>query len=87
MWRWGGSALTDQRVTHFWDEQRIVGRWYSVNGTSEEKEAGIVWDAYYLYGPDAEWTSQPPPLLSSGGTVREKYEEIERQLTPLLTRK
>ena len=84
MWRWSGNILTDQRATHFWDEQKIVGHWYAAHGSAEEKEAGIIWDAYYLYGPEAEWTGKPEPLLGSGGTVREKYAELEQKLAPIL---
>jgi hypothetical protein len=83
MWRWGGSTLTDSRVAHFWDQQKLVGRWFAEHENPGEAN-GIVWDAYYLFGPDAQWDFEPKPLTSSGGTVREKYDELNQKLVPLL---
>jgi len=59
-------VLNDRRVTNYYDPSRVVGSWFAdhVDGGG-----GIVWDAYYLYGPDASWTAQPDPLISSGGSV------------------
>ena len=59
-------VLNDRRVTNFYDPKRVAGSWY---GEHAEGGAGIVWDAYYLYGADATWTAMPGPLLSSGGSV------------------
>lgn len=61
------KVLNDQRVTNYYDSNRVVGSWFAehVNGDGN----GIVWDAYFLYGADAAWTDAPGPLLSSGGTV------------------
>jgi hypothetical protein len=30
--RWDGDGVTDPRVRHFWDEQKVVGNWYSAKG-------------------------------------------------------
>jgi len=59
-------VLNDRRVTNYYDPSRVVGSWFAdhVDGGG-----GIVRDAYYLYGPDASWTAQPDPLISSGGSV------------------
>jgi hypothetical protein len=57
--------LNDPRVTNFYDPKRIVGAWYA----RQLGEEGIVWDAYFLSGPDAAWSTRPGPLLSSGRTV------------------
>lgn len=84
MWRWGGSTLTDGRVAHFWDEQKVVGRWFANQVSPDDADGGIVWDAYYLYGPEAEWASTPPPLIAGGGTVRGKFGELNEKLVPLL---
>ena len=58
--------LTDKRVTNYWDPSRSVSSWYSQHVTNDP---GITWDSYFLYGPDATWTAQPPPLVSTGSTV------------------
>jgi hypothetical protein len=78
-----GGVLTDPRVVNFWDENRVVGRWFAQHDP-ENSDSGIVWDAYYLYGPDAEWDSTPQPLISSGATVRAEADTLKNKLLPLL---
>lgn len=60
--RW---VLNDARVTNYYDPHRLVGTWFG----EHSQDGGIVWDAYYLYGADAVWTTEPGPLVSSGGSV------------------
>lgn len=59
-------VLNDPRVTNYYDPKRSVGSWFADHSNGR---GGIVWDAYFLYGPDATWETEPGPLLSSGGTV------------------
>ncbi len=59
-------VLNDPRVSNFYDPNKTVGSWFSEH---MDREKGIVWDAYLLYGSDASWVSEPGPLLSSGRTV------------------
>lgn len=59
-------VLNDPRVTNFYDPKKTVGSWFSQHVDGEN---GIVWDAYYLYGPDATWAAEPGPMVSSGRTV------------------
>lgn len=59
-------VLNDRRVTNFYDPKRVAGLWF---GQHTAGSVGIVWDAYYLYGPDATWGAEPAPLVSSGGPV------------------
>lgn len=59
-------VLNDPRVINYYDPKRVVGAWFGSHG---ESGGGIVWDAYFLYGPDAAWAEEPAPLLSSGGSV------------------
>jgi hypothetical protein len=83
-WRWTGNVITDSRVVHFWDDQKVIGRWFAQQGTPAEIDAGIVWDAYVLYGPGAEWNAKPEPLVDWGATVLDDYEMLESNLVPLL---
>ncbi len=83
-WRWTGNVITDRRVVHFWDDQKVVGRWFAQQETPAEIDPGIVWDAYLLYGPEAEWKDKPEPLISRGATVLDEYETLEKNLLPLL---
>ena len=84
MWKWGGSTLTDGRVSHFWDDEKTVGRWFAQQ-RPEDADNGIIWDAYFLFGPEAQWDTKPAPLISSGSTVRESFNELNRTLTPILS--
>ena len=77
--------ITDPRVVHFWDEQRLVGRWFAQLENPVEGELGIVWDAYFLYPPEASWDAKPEPLKSSGSTVRNQFGELEKNLIPLFS--
>jgi hypothetical protein len=78
------ELLADPRVSQFWDEERVVGRWLAESGIGELAHSGIVWDAYYLFGPDAAWNERPAPLAGSGSPVLSTTGQLERQLAPLL---
>ncbi len=79
--------MPDPRVTNLWDEQRVISQWFSkyVDG-----DGGYLWDAYYLYGDDAQWESadsKPSGLISSGGTILDKRDQLEASILPLLNGK
>ena len=78
---WDGSTMPDARVTHFWDGELQVGRWFAqqVNGYD-----GVAWDIYYLYGPDAVWENVPSPLVGSGRTIYAERQSLQRQVSTLL---
>jgi hypothetical protein len=65
-WRWDGGGLVDPRVSHFWDERKQLGQWFSANLTHRPAPT---WDFYALYGPGSTWGREPPPAVSSGGTL------------------
>jgi len=83
-WRWTGNVIDDPRVVHFWDDQKVVGRWFARQDNPAASDPGIVWDAYYLYGPEAAWTSELPPLISRGATVVDEFEGLRRSLSELV---
>jgi hypothetical protein len=66
------KVLNDHRVANYYDPNRVVGSWFAEHTGS----AGIVWDAYFLYGADATWTDEPGPLVSSGQTVIGSSEDL-----------
>ena len=72
------QLLTDSRVTHLWDEQRVVGRWFAENFEVEDFGGAITWDAFFLFGSDAGWGNKPHPLIGSGFPIRLKREELHR---------
>jgi len=77
------GLLGDRRVRHFWDGERTVGRWLAEAGVGDPG-FGIVWDAYYVFGPDAVWNDTPAPLLGFGSPVISNTSALERELGPLL---
>ena len=58
------EILDDPRVTLFWDDAKLAGRWFDENvtklGAREGQEGRIEWDAFILYGSGAEWRGERP---------------------------
>jgi hypothetical protein len=81
---WHEGLLSDPRVRHFWDEERVAGRWFAEANTGDIGYAGIVWDAYLLFGPDAAWEREPRPLVGAGTPVTGKSVQLEDQARSLL---
>lgn len=76
--KWPATLLTDPRVTHRWDEAKIVGTWYGrhkdvmrsrltedSNGTGGD----VLWDSYLLYDATARWDDMPTGLNHWGRTI------------------
>lgn len=78
--RAGARVLSDARVKHFWDGEKVVGRWFA----EQEGYRGVAWDIYFLYGAEADWNRAPAPLVSSGVTVFGKRKELLHALLPLM---
>jgi hypothetical protein len=78
------DVLADPRVTQFWDEDRLVGRWLAETGLGEQISAGVVWDAYYLFGPEATWNERPGPLLGFGAPVIANTGSLENAVATVL---
>lgn len=74
-------VLPDPRVVQFWDGGALTSTWFAKN---VEHSPFPAWDVYYLYGPDAVWTSVPQPLVSSGGSIIGRSSALERAIRPLL---
>jgi hypothetical protein len=81
---WESEALPDARVRHFWDEERVVGQWLADQDVGGTGYSGIVWDAFFVFGPDADWSDAPAPLLGAGAPVIGDTEQLESALEPLL---
>jgi hypothetical protein len=79
--RWDGDGVTDPRVRHFWDEQKLVGDWFSSDVLHRQ---GTTWDFYALYGRDATWGSEPPRALSQGGPIIARRDQLQAAIAPLL---
>ena len=79
-------TMPDHRVTHLWDRYKVAGRWFKENVTPDYP-GKIIWDAYYLYGSEAEWSNIPKPLIVWGRTIMEKRQELAKQIPSLETGK
>ncbi|MDE2847003.1 MAG: hypothetical protein OXO51_13115 [Gemmatimonadota bacterium] len=62
------QVFSDKRVSQMWDPANALGFWYKKSGELEHKDP-MVWDAYFLYGEDAEWKDAPTGLIDAGYTV------------------
>jgi hypothetical protein len=80
------GLLEDRRVTHFWDEERVIGRWLAEAGVGEPPSSGVVWDAYYVFGPEASWNERPAPLAGFGSPVIAEKGSLEAALRPFFAR-
>ncbi|GMR23458.1 MAG: hypothetical protein BMS9Abin37_1888 [Acidobacteriota bacterium] len=85
------EMLDDPRVTHFWDERRLTGRWFDENVTRIGKRTGeegrIEWDTFILYDDRAEWTDEPPRTVSWGRPVIQEKTRLLRDLEKALNRR
>jgi hypothetical protein len=81
-WLWYPGWLDDPRVVHFWDDERLVGRFYAENVTRTGTD--VEWDVYFLYGADASWQATPPDALSSGGPIQDVQQRLREALDALL---
>jgi hypothetical protein len=73
--KWPGALMTDARVIHFWDEERVSGTRYlsplpallgrRAAGTLQPT-ADALWDAFFVYPPGTTW-QDPVPLPASWG--------------------
>ena len=67
---WDGGPLVEPRVDHFWDGDRLTGRWLADHETGElGSSGGGVWGAYFLFGPDARWVEEPSDLAAAGEPI------------------
>ena len=78
---WNGTHLPDPRVTHYWDGQFHLGKWFAQEVDGYD---GVAWDIYYLYGPEAVWDSIPAPLLGSGRTIFAERNSLKLQAAEVL---
>jgi hypothetical protein len=82
---WDGGPLVESRVDHFWDEERVLGRWLADHETGDLGQAGdVVWDAYFFYGPDASWDDELPEPLAAGRPIIAETDELDDAVTSVV---
>lgn len=52
------TKIPDERATHYWDAEGKLKTAYQRALKMKEP----AWDVYYVYGQDAEWKSELPPV-------------------------
>lgn len=77
---WPADLLTDDRIAHYWDEERLVGTWYAErleamrgklvpDATGVDQPVPVLWDVWMVYDPEARWGSFPNGLQTWGRTI------------------
>jgi hypothetical protein len=75
------ELVVDPRATHYWDNDQVVsGALSRAFGSG----GGLVWDAFFVFGPDATWDDDPPSPLGSGAPVVDGIGNLESTLGPYL---
>lgn len=79
------NLMPDPRAIQFWDGNRLLGAWLTLQEGYESIAFGpIAWDTFLLYGPEAEWSEVPGPLLAFGRTILSERDVLEKHLFPFL---
>jgi len=80
--RGGSKKLNDPRVTHFWDGQKIAGKYFAERMGHSGK---IAWDVYFLYEPSADWDNLANPVSVGAPVIQYKdklAEDFSRLISP-----
>jgi hypothetical protein len=75
------KVMPDKRVSHYWDSKKETGKWFKEAVPQLPHTGPVQWDAYYLYGPDAEWpalklVAEPGPRLEMGRTILQARKKL-----------
>ncbi|MFN7943811.1 MAG: hypothetical protein U0Z53_00415 [Blastocatellia bacterium] len=81
--KWPAGLLSDPRVVHFWDEQKLVGTWFGRHPDYLNSDK-VLWDAFLIYGAESSWTDKPSHLIGMGHTIVARREDLRNKLAPLL---
>ena len=84
--QWPTGLLMDGRVTHFWDDKKLVSNWYATFKEFSKRPGDAVWDAFFVYSPDSRWTNQPSGLIGWGSTIISHKNQLADAVGVLLRR-
>ena len=76
---WRASVLP-RAAAQFWDGNRVVGRFLAEQDLGGLGSAGVVWDAWFAFSPQATWNERPTGLVAAGSPVITSTAELERAL-------
>jgi len=93
--KWPAELLTDSRVTHYWDEQRLLGLRLllslpmfldrQASGTLTP-EADSLLDAFFVYAAGDRWTNPAPRPVSWGYPIMVTKDQLARDVERLAAR-
>jgi hypothetical protein len=81
---WSSKLLTDSRVIHFWDDNKLLGNWYATFREFSKGSGDTVWDAFFVYNADSTWTNQPSGLIGWGSTIISHKNQLAEAVTSAL---
>lgn len=71
------DLVVDRRAAHFWDNEQRVSE---ALGDAYGSPGRLVWDAFFVFGPDATWELGPPDPVATGSPVVEHMATLESAL-------
>lgn len=80
---WPKELLTDKRVTHYWDDQDIIGTWFAKQGKNiglEARDGIFLWDAFLLFTRDSIWEEYPDELNAGSSPVMSSIKLLQESL-------
>lgn len=77
------KTMPDERASHFWDKDRLIGTWFKENVTPQYR-GEILWDASILFGSEARWDKRPKPVLHYGRTILQDADELKSIVEEML---
>lgn len=82
--RWNPEILDDKRVTQYWDEKRVLGKWISKNIDGCTHLGPIDWDSYYLFDSDGKWSEVFEGVKACGSPILGSVEPFTDAIAELL---
>ena len=74
------TLLADPRVAQYWDAEGITGTSFADADLGGLGQKGFVYDAYYVFGPDATWAEEPGPVAGAGLPVVSRIDQLLAEL-------
>ncbi len=82
------ELLDDPRVTMFWDDRKVAGRWFDENvtklGAREGDPGRIEWDCFALFSAGANWGEGRPDHVSWGRPLMQEAGRLAMDLEAAL---
>jgi hypothetical protein len=92
--KWSAALLADPRVSHYWDESRVLGELYMNQlpailarraPATLPPSADLMWDAFFVYAPGDEWQEPLPMPRLWGYPIMVTRDQLARELQTVAT--